>query len=112
MQRGLDPVRDAAKIAQITTFKRAVPSARCASALAEVMRDNEVQSEPVIAKFKEGAVLWRAMATVLQRCYPKVHMLESEVPLQLAKYKALFSEEPIERACYQQLLLAPICLYS
>jgi hypothetical protein len=25
------------------------------------MRDNEVQSEPVIAKFKEGAVLFGAM---------------------------------------------------
>jgi hypothetical protein len=64
MQRGLDPVCGK-KIAQITTFSRAVPSARCASA-PEVMRDNEVQSRPVIAKFKEGAVLF-AMATVLQR---------------------------------------------
>jgi hypothetical protein len=43
--------------------------------LAEVMRDNEVQSEPVIAKFKEGAVLLESYGDCITKMhYPKVHM--------------------------------------
>jgi hypothetical protein len=68
MQRGLDPARCGKDCSDYHLFKEQFHLLDVLAPLAEVMRDNEVQSEPVIAKFKEGAVLWRAM-TVLQRCY-------------------------------------------
>jgi hypothetical protein len=70
MQRGLDPTRCGKDCSDYHLFKRAVPSARCASALAEVMRDNEVQSEPVIAKFKEGAVLLESYGDCITKMLP------------------------------------------
>jgi hypothetical protein len=69
--------------------------------LGNVAKSNAVQSEETIAKFdvlaKKFGVLYRLYYN--KHACPKVHMLESEVPLMLALYKrlGLFSEEAMER---------------
>jgi hypothetical protein len=95
MQRGLDPVRDAAKIAQITTFSRAVPSARCASALAEVMRQ-KCNLDQSSQNLKKALCSLESYGDCITKMLLRCTCLSLRC-LQLAKYKrlGLFRRSPL-----------------